>query len=154
MTCVGILGHIQSMAKASLTQVFDCSLQEFYAVVSNYEGYSQFLPEVKAARIVRHDGAIKVVDFKLELIKSFSYQLKMREEKNKISWSLEGGDIFKTNDGSWQLEPEGDKTRATYSIEVKTKMFVPSFVTKKLIDVSLPNMMQAYKKRIVDLYAR
>lgn len=140
------------MAKAQLEQVFDCTPSEFYALLSNYESYSQFLPEVKKARVVRTEGKAKVVAFELELIKKFSYQLKMLEEKNKISWQLVEGDLFKTNQGSWQLTAEGDKTRATYSIEVQMKMFVPSFVTKKLINVSLPNMMQAYKKRIMELY--
>ena len=140
------------MAKASLTEVFDCTPKEFYALVSNYESYSQFLPEVKKARIVRSQHNTKVVDFELELIKKFSYQLQMTEEANKISWQLVEGDFFKTNQGAWQIEAEGSQTRATYSIEVQMKMFVPSFITKKLIDVSLPNMMQAYKKRIVQIY--
>ena len=77
----------------------------------------------------------------------------MKEEKpNKISWSLHSGDIFKESNGSWVLEEEDGKTRATYKVEAKFKGFVPSPIAKGLVSVNLPNMMKAYHNRVKEVY--
>lgn len=71
-----------------------------------------------------------------------------------ISWEFAGGDIFKTMSGSWKLEDQAGKCKATYHVDATFGLFVPGPVTKALLDVNLPNMMSSYHKRIKTIYGK
>ena len=143
------------MPGVSVSEVFNCTVPEFFKIISDYEKYPEFLPEVKTCRILETNGSRKLVEYKINLIKAFVYNLWMVEEAPKqIVWDFGGGDLFKTSTGSWKLEDEAGKTRATYTIDVGFKTFVPGPVAKALIQVNLPSMMSAYHKRVSEIYGR
>lgn len=143
------------MASAQATEVFNCSVDEFYKIISDYEKYPEFLPEVKGMRITEDQGNRKKVEYTVNVIKNFVYELWMTESApNKIEWELAGGDLFKASSGSWHLEDQSGKTKATYHVAAEFKMFVPGPVAKTLISVNLPNMMSAYHKRVSELYGK
>lgn len=143
------------MASASATEVFNCSVPEFFKVISDYPSYSQFLSEVKSCTVTKVEGHRKLVEYSVSVIKTFKYSLWMTEaEPNSIVWEFAGGDIFKTMKGSWRLEDQAGKCKATYSVEATFGMFVPGPITKALLDVNLPNMMSAYHKRIRTIYGK
>jgi ribosome-associated toxin RatA of RatAB toxin-antitoxin module len=143
------------MASASATEVFNCSKDDFFKIIADYEKYPEFLAEVKDCRVVETIGAKKKVEFTVSVIKSFSYELWMSETPtDRIEWDFAGGDLFKRSSGSWVLEDQAGKTKATYTVEADFKMFVPGPVAKTLISVNLPNMMSAYHKRVSELYGQ
>ena len=143
------------MADAQTTELFDCTPEEFFNLVSDYEKYPEFLTEVSDCHIVETDGNRKLVEYSVSLIKKFKYKLWMVEEApNKITWTLDSGDIFKVSNGSWHITDEGGKARASYKVEAKFKGFVPSPIAKGLVSVNLPNMISSYKKRIQDVYGK
>lgn len=143
------------MAEAQTTKLFNCTPEEFYQIVSDYEKYPEFLSEVKDTKILKSEGGKKLVEFQVSVIKDFSYKLWISEEPNKkISWVFDSGDIFKVSNGHWILEDEAGKTRATYWVEAKFNMFVPGPIAKALVSVNLPNMVAAYEKRIRELYGK
>lgn len=141
------------MAKASTTEIFKCTPEQFYKIIADYEKYPEFLAEVKQCKVVKKDGGKKLVEFSVSLIKNFKYQMWMTETPSKaITWEFASGDIFKTSVGSWKLEDEAGNCRATYSVEATFTMFVPGPIAKALVSVNLPNMMSAYQKRVSQLY--
>lgn len=141
------------MASASTTEVFDCTAEQLFKVIQDYEKYPEFLNEVSECKVIESSGSKKIVEFKVSLIKKFTYRLKMVETPNtKIEWTLDSGDIFKTSNGSWLLEEQNGKTKAHYAVEATFKVFVPGPVAKALVSVNLPNMMNSYKKRVKELY--
>jgi len=143
------------MASASATEVFNCSCEEFFKIVADYEKYPDFLSEVKSCRIIETKGSKKLVEFDISLIKTLSYSLWMSEEAPRtLSWEFNKGDIFKKMSGSWKLETEADRCRAIYSVEANVGLWVPSAITKGIIEVNLPNMMSSYHKRVKELYGR
>lgn len=142
------------MASAETTEVFNCSVAQFYQIVADYEKYSEFLPEVKSCQVVESDGNRKLVEFEISIIKSFNYRLWMTENENEITWDFASGDLFKSSNGSWKLADEAGKTRATYFIQAKFNLFVPGPVAKALVNVNLPSMMSAYHKRVDELFGR
>ena len=143
------------MPGAQHTEVFNCTPEEFYKIVSDYERYPDFLPEVKECRVVKTDGSKKLVEFQVSVIKSFKYSLWMNEkDSSQLSWEFASGDVFKTQTGAWKLEEEAGKTRALYSVEATFSMFVPGPIAKTLLSVNLPNMMSAYHKRVKELYGK
>ncbi len=140
---------------AKTTELFNCSIEDFYAIVADYEKYPEFLSEVKDCRVLKSDNNRKLVEFKVNMIRDFTYRLWMTEEAPaKITWVFDSGDIFKVSNGSWVLEDEAGKTRASYSVEAQFNLFVPGFVTKALVNVNLPTMIGAYHKRVKELYGK
>jgi coenzyme Q-binding protein COQ10 len=143
------------MASAAVSDVFNCSVEEFYKIITNYEGYSQFLSEVKECHLLESQGNRKLVEFHISFIKNFKYSLWITEDPGKaISWTFAKGDIFKQLDGGWKLSDEAGRTRAAYNVEAKMGLLVPSPIAKGLIEVNLPNMMSSYHKRVKELYGR
>lgn len=141
------------MAAASTTEIFPCTPEQFYAIVSDYEKYPEFLDEVKKCKVIEAKGAKKLVEYQVSMIKSFAYRIWITEEANKkVAWTFESGDIFKTLSGSWEIADLGGKTQAKYSVDATFKIFVPGPVAKALVNTNLPNMMKAYHSRIKAKY--
>ncbi|MFS4459844.1 type II toxin-antitoxin system RatA family toxin [Bdellovibrio sp. HCB2-146] len=141
------------MAKASTTEVFNCSVDQFWKIISDYEKYHEFLAEVKQCKVVKSEGNKKLVEYNVQVMKTFKYQLWMTETAPKsITWEFASGDIFKTSVGSWKLEDEAGKVRATYTVEATFSMFVPGPIANALVSVNLPNMISSYHKRVKQLY--
>lgn len=142
------------MAKASTTEVFNCTPEQFFKIISDYEKYHEFLSEVKKCTVLKTEGNRKLVEYNVSVVKSFKYQLWMTESApTGITWEFASGDVFKTSIGSWKLEPEvGNKTKATYSVEATFGIFVPGPIANALVSVNLPNMMSAYHKRVKQVY--
>ena len=136
------------------TEVFNCTPDEFYSIVTDYDKYPEFLQEVKDCKVVKKDGDRQLVEYQVSVIKSFKYQLWMTHAPHHVSWTFAGGDIFKTNSGSWKIEDQAGKAKVTYAVEATFGVFVPGMIAKTLLNVNLPAMMSAYHKRIKDLYGK
>ena len=143
------------MASANHTEVFNCSPAEFFKVIADYERYPEFLNEVKECRVIQTDGARKLVQYKIAVLKTFTYSLWMTENPlSSISWEFAGGDLFKSSTGSWKLVEEAGKTRATYAIDAQFSLFVPGPIAKSVLTVNLPTMMSSYHRRIKEIYGK
>ncbi|MGE3759539.1 MAG: type II toxin-antitoxin system RatA family toxin [Pseudobdellovibrionaceae bacterium] len=141
------------MAAATTTEIFPCTTEQFFKIISDYEKYPEFLSEVKGCKVLKTDGNKKLVEFNVSVIKTFTYRMWMTENApNSISWTLEGGDLFKTSSGSWKLHDMNGKTKAEYAVDATFKVFVPGPVAKALVNVNLPNMMKAYQERVKKAY--
>ncbi len=144
------------MSGAVKTETFNCTPEQFYKLISDYEKYPEFLQEVSDCKVIDSKGTKKLVEYTVNIIKAFKYRLWMNEEgaPSKLSWELDGGDLFKASTGSWLIENSNGKTKATYSVDAKFKVFVPGPVAKALVSVNLPNMMDSYKKRVAAQYGK
>ncbi|WP_413584156.1 type II toxin-antitoxin system RatA family toxin [Bdellovibrio sp. HCB274] len=141
------------MAKASTTEVFNCTPEQFFKIISDYEKYHEFLAEVKQCKVLKTEGNRKLVEYNVSVVKTFKYSLWMTESApNSITWEFASGDMFKTSVGSWKLQDEAGKTRATYTVEATFNMFVPGPIANALVSVNLPNMMSSYHKRVKQVY--
>ena len=137
------------MAGAEQSIVVNTSPEVLFKVITDYEKYPQFLSEVSAVRVLERSGSSATVEYELDLIKKVSYTIKLTENAPKsISWNLVKSSIMKSNDGGWTLEDlGGGKTKATYRLEVGVGMFVPQRIVDKLTGTTLPETLQAFKKR-------
>ena len=145
------------MAAASITESFNCTSDEFYSIVSDYVNYPKFLSEVTKCRVMEEKGNCKLIEFQIFLIKNFTYRLWMKETAGKrLDWEFDSGDLFKASNGHWEIQPDGDGRccKATYSVDVKFKIFVPGPVANTLVKANLPNMVASYHKRVKELYGK
>ncbi len=138
------------MAQATTQEIFNAPIAKVFGVLSDYSNYPQFMSDVKRVSIIESSGSKKLVEFELQIIKTFRYQLWLMETApTEVAWKFHTGEIFKENSGSWKLTDTGDgKTKADYNISAKFGVFVPGMIEKKMIEVNLPMMMNSFKKRI------
>jgi ribosome-associated toxin RatA of RatAB toxin-antitoxin module len=137
------------MASVSRTETFDVEIEKLYNVIEDYESYPDFVDGVSTINVLEKDENGARVEYGLNLIKKFKYVLKLTHNRpNGLSWEFESGDLFKKNNGSWDLKDLGNgQTEVTYSLDVDVKGFVPKSIISKLTDSSLPTMMKAYQDR-------
>ena len=143
------------MASARTEEVFNCSTEEFYKIVTDYEQYPKFLTEVKSVKVYKNAGNIKEMEYHVSLIKTFKYKLKATEVSNKsVSFEFIGGDVFKTMKGSWTLNDQYGKCAVVYYVDATFGLLVPDSVAKPLVSANLPMMISNFKKRIKEIYGK
>ena len=143
------------MAVASTKEVFNCSVDEFYKIVADYEKYSEFLPEVKSVKIYKNEGSTKEMEYNVSLIKNIKYKLKVKEIPNEaVSFDFVGGDVFKSMKGSWKFSDQAGKCAVDYNVEATFGMLVPEAMAKTLVSANLPMMMSNFKKRVKQVYGK
>jgi ribosome-associated toxin RatA of RatAB toxin-antitoxin module len=144
------------VATAQTSEVFNCTPEEFFAIVSDFEKYPEFLPEVKSVKITKNEGSTKEMEYSVSLVKTFKYKLKSTEvAPSKVDFHFVSGDVFKTMKGSWKIAPEGkDKCKVDYTVEATFGMLVPNAMANTLVSVNLPLMINNFKKRIKKLYGK
>lgn len=141
------------MASAERTEIFNFSAQQIFDVIADFENYSVFLPEVVGSKVLEENGNKKTVELSVSMVKDFTYSIiATLDEPKSLTWVFNEGEVFKSNTGSWHLNPISEtQTEVTYSVGATFKIFVPGIIAKKMITVSLPKMMQAYKDRVKEL---
>lgn len=144
------------MATAQTTEIFNCTPEEFFKVVADFEKYPEFLPEVKSVKILKNDGNSKEMEYSVSLVKTFKYKLKSTEvSPSKLDFVFTEGDVFKSMKGSWSISAEGaEKCKVNYTVEATFGMFVPGPMANTLVSVNLPIMIQNFKNRIKKVYGK
>ena len=135
------------MPGAQQTIIVDTPMAFFYEVITDFESYSDFLSEVRATRILSENENSVQVHYRVDIIKKVEYSLNFLKEGNhKLSWSLGEGKLMKTNDGAWELEALSDtQTKATYTVDVSARVFVPKAVVNMLVGSTLPATLKQFK---------
>lgn len=134
--------------------LIDVPVERMFDVVVDYARYPEFVPGIKACRVLA-GGPDRRVEYELDLgIKRVKYVLRHVEERpGKVTWSLVSGDLMKVSNGSWELLAEGDRTRARYSVEIVVSKppLIPQAVMDRISDeltrVQLPRTLEAFKQR-------
>ena len=137
------------MPSATREIEIDVTPDELMAVITDFESYPEFIPEMVSARIVRQHGDTWEVAFGIHVVRRLDYTLKLvRVSPTRIEWKLVTG-VFKSNEGSWNLVAlnGGSRTHAEYSIDIQVGMFLPGSLVRSLVGKSLPSMLGKFKER-------
>src|SRR5262245_49539911 len=102
------------MGRAENTVLIEAPVERVFDVISAYEKYPEFLPEMYAVRVLSRHGNVVTARFALELMMRFDYTLRLVEEAPRaIGWSLVDAKILLASSGGWRLDPaEGGGTHA------------------------------------------
>ncbi len=142
------------MALVSQEIVVQAGIDAFFDIVTDYARYPEFVPGIKACT-VKEVGPETHVEYDLDLgLRRIRYVLQHRAERpRRVTWSLVSGEVLKVSNGSWELTPEGDRTRARYSVDIQIAK--PPLVPQALLDrmsdqltkVQLPRTLEAFRAR-------
>ncbi len=140
------------MPGASTSILIDVPPRVIYDVVTDFESYPEFLPDVKRVLMEKKSKGCQA-SFEISVIKKIHYTLDFVFTPNKkVVWSFVKGDLFKDNKGQWLFEEvKKGQTKATYHVEVDFGFMVPSLITNKLVGSNLPAMMKRFKERAENL---
>lgn len=138
------------MAGAKHTTVFNVSLDQLWDVISDYDGYADFVEGLESIEVTERDGNDVYADYVVSMFgKKVRYTLKHTETpKTKLVWEMTEGEMFKFNNGGWDLKELGpNKVEATYTVDVGFPLFVPKTIVNTLTGTQLPSMMKAFEER-------
>lgn len=119
------------------------------SVITDFESYPEFIPEMVSARVVRQHGDTWEVAFGIHVVRRLDYTLRLAKvSPTRIEWELVTG-VFKSNQGSWNLVglDEGKRTHAEYSVDIQVGMFLPGSLVRSLVGKTLPAMLKKFKER-------
>ncbi|MFL5369600.1 MAG: type II toxin-antitoxin system RatA family toxin [Myxococcales bacterium] len=138
------------MAKTERSVVIRASPEKVFEVISDFEKYPEFLPEVKKVKVESAQGDVKDVTYTIDIkAKLISYTLRHTPKRpHELSWTMVRGEMMKGNDGAWVLKAVAEGTEATYKIDLRLGALVPSMIERKLAEQSLPGLLENFKKRI------
>ena len=142
------------MAAVSKELLIAAPPDRLFDVIIDYPRYPEFVPGIKACRVLPGKGERKV-EYELDIgLKRIRYVLLHLEQRpTRVAWSLVSGDALKVSNGSWELTPEGNGTRARYSVDIQIAKppLIPQVVIDKITDeltrVQLPGTLAAFKAR-------
>lgn len=117
-------------------------------VLWDQERFVEFVPDVKAVKVLERKGNRQVVEITGGRGPvSVTYVADRLLEPQRISWKSVRGDV-KRNDGSWSLEPAAGGTVVTYQVHVVPNGPVPGYVVAYLQKQALSGLIKAIKQRI------
>lgn len=139
------------MKSAEHTIEVDVTPDQFYALIIDFERYPDFVPRQTAARVLtaEPERAHWRVAFELQVAKKLRYTLDLQGDPGRsLQWTLVEGEWMTYNVGGWTLEAldGGKRTRAYYRLDVTLGGFVPRTVTNTLVERTLPETLEAFRK--------
>ncbi len=142
------------MALVSQEILIEAGIEAFFDIVVDYARYPEFVPGIKACSVRTVNGETHV-EYDLDLgLRRIKYVLKHEAERpRKVTWSLVSGEVLKVSNGAWELTPEGDRTRARYSVDIQIAKLplVPQALVDRMSDqltkVNLPRTLEAFRER-------
>lgn len=136
------------MAGVKHTAVMDVSLDALWDVITDYEGYVNFVEGLESLEITKKEGKDTYADYVVSMFgKKVHYTLKHTEvPKKSLKWTMVKGEFFKHNDGGWDLKAKGDdQVEATYTVDVGFPLLVPKAIVNTLTGTQLPKMMKGFE---------
>ncbi len=141
------------MAVVTKEVLVQAGVERLFEVLVDYPRYPEFVPGIKACRVLRGRGARSTSSTSSTWGSggSSTCSATRRSGRRRVSWSLVSGDALKVSNGSWELSPEGNATRARYSVDIQVARLplVPQALIDKMSDqltrVQLPRTLEAFR---------
>ena len=135
----------------------EAPIETVFAVAADVEGSPRWQPEIKVAECVERDGDGNQVLVHMETdakVRRLGSEIRFNyEEPGRISWVQEDGDL-KSIEGHWELQDlGGERTRATYWLEVDLGRTLGLLIRGPLVGVlrgQLVNSMPEKLKRFIE----
>ena len=134
--------------------VIDAPIERVFDVITDYESYPEFLPEMRHVQLVSRNEEIAIVSFELEIIMRVGYTVRIIEDRpGSVTWTLQDAKMMSVNNGGWNLQARGNQTHVTYGLEIRLRGLIPKSVSTRLMGTTLPNTLACFKARAEEISA-
>lgn len=132
----------------------DAPLAEVAAIITDFAAYPEWVGAVKNVEVVEEfeDGYASQVRFVLDagIVKDdYVLQYAYAEDLSRIEWNLVQGQTQKSQQGSYDLEDNGDgSTTVTYTLAVELNIPMLGMFKRKAEKVIMDTALKELKKRV------
>ena len=132
--------------------VIEASPEEILDVIADLESLpewsephqsSEVLERGKDGRPTKAKMKVKAAGITDEQVVAYTWS------DNKVSWTLVSSGQQRSQDASYTLIPEGDKTKVKFQISVDPVVPLPGFVLKRAIKGTIDTGTEGLRKRVV-----
>jgi coenzyme Q-binding protein COQ10 len=138
------------MTKIELQDILSVDRNRIFQTIAKYENYPKFLYGVKSVEVERTSASTARVSCHISFLKDIVYTLDLVEdqEHGTIRWSLVKSDLFKVNQGLWEIKDLGSgRSSVRYSLELEFKVPVPGIILKRLLKRKLSTIVKSFEKQ-------
>jgi hypothetical protein len=150
-----LLAGAEGQGRARASAVFPAPAERIWAVLTDWERYPGFMPNVQETRLRRREGERAWISQHLRVAWTdvrYGVVWNMAPDEGLVRFALDPGepaDIAHT-EGSWRLAPfeEPDRTLVLYELETDVGRPVPGFIRDTLSRRSLPRVVRGVRDEV------
>lgn len=132
--------------------VIEATPKEILDIVADLESLPAWSSSHESVDVVERgeDGRPKVVKMKINTAGNADEQVVAYTwSDTAVSWTLISSGRLNTQDGTYTLTPEGDRTRLKFQLTVDPKAPVPGFLLKRVLKGSMETATDGLRKRVL-----
>jgi carbon monoxide dehydrogenase subunit G len=134
--------------------VIEASPEEILDVIADFEKMTEWSGPHQSAEILERntDGRPTKVKMKVKAAGITDEQVVAYTwGDNEVSWTLVSSGQQRSQDASYTLIPDGDRTKVKFQLSVNPVVPLPGFVLKRAIKGSVDSGTEGLRKRVLQL---
>ncbi|AIJ25035.1 MULTISPECIES: SRPBCC family protein [Amycolatopsis] len=134
----------------------DAPPEKVMAVIADFASYPEWAKQVRETEVLATDDAGRPKQVKLTLdagpIKDvYTLEYDWAADGRSVSWHLVRGQMQKAQDGRYELEAVGNRTRVTYTLSVELVLPMIGLLRRKAEKMVMDTALKELKRRVEDL---
>jgi len=134
--------------------VIEASPEEILDVIGDLDTVTEWSPPHQSAEVLEKDKngrplkvkmKVKAAGITDEQVVAYTWS------KNKVSWTLVSSGQQRSQDASYTLTPDGDKTKVVFEISVDPVVPLPGFVLKRAVKGTIDTGTKGLRDRVLEL---
>jgi carbon monoxide dehydrogenase subunit G len=134
--------------------VIEASPEEILDVIGDLDTVTEWSPPHQSAEVLEKDKngrplkvkmKVKAAGITDEQVVAYTWS------KNKVSWTLVSSGQQRSQDASYTLTPDGDKTKVIFEISVDPVVPLPGFVLKRAVKGTIDTGTKGLRDRVLEL---
>ncbi|MEU6644814.1 SRPBCC family protein [Saccharomonospora sp. NPDC046836] len=129
--------------------------EQIMAVIADLPAYPEWAKAVQETEVLGVDGSGRARQVKFTLdsgpVKDiYTLEYDWADDGLSVSWRLVRGQMQKAQNGRYQLHPEGDHTKVTYTLAVELVLPMIGLLRRKAEKMIMDTALKELKRRVED----
>lgn len=149
-----VAGNLPGMADESTQSiVIDAPPDRIMTVIADFGAYPEWTNAVKQSEVLTTgaDGRGERVRFNLDagpIKDDYTLAYEWSPDGLGVSWTLVKGQMQRSQKGSYQLVPQGESTKVTYTLAVQLAIPLLGLLRRKAEKVIMDTALKELKRRV------
>jgi ribosome-associated toxin RatA of RatAB toxin-antitoxin module len=134
--------------------VIEATPAEILDVIADVESTPDWSPQYQSAEILEtgDDGRPRLVKMKVKTAGITDEQvIEYTWTDHDVRWTLVSANALKSQDASYTMTPDGDKTKVTFDITIDLSIPMPGFVLKRAMKGGVETATEGLRKQVMKL---
>jgi hypothetical protein len=134
--------------------VIEASPEEILDVIGDLDSVTEWSPPHQSAEVLEKDKSGRPLKVKMkvkaagitdEQVVAYTWS------ENRVSWTLVSSGQQRSQDASYTLTPDGDKTKVLFEISVDPVVPLPGFVLKRAVKGTIDTGTKGLRDRVLEV---